>query len=328
MDIKTWYQVKYAYGTAYGRGLPLTADEYCNALCEYLNTELESLPLLRVDNLNNLVKGTDGIAVDENETGTALEIHLDQNVLNKVNNAVQKTGSTLKVYATDTDGNEQSVSYSTEAIPYTFVLRNANARVNVGYAANDTEAVNVAYLNNALSGYAPIDKTTSSYPMVYGKLENGSQIKFGVFPDSQPNTIMYRDPTANAQVSTRPDGDSSRYIANTQFVANAITNSIKDSNLYVHNVQSASSPLDKIKIITNFSSVITKSTYGWSYPEHGIILSINARNKVSNTEFNINFSKNMYGSMDYLYYIVGGDTPTISSLQLSTYDITDVVSVL
>lgn len=104
------------YANKYGGGLPLTPQEMCNATVLWVEEQLNNFTPpedegVTVAKLMELIKGSDTIVVDENEAGTALEIHLDYEVVSKLDRAILTPLSTPQETSIPIVRNDGSVGY-------------------------------------------------------------------------------------------------------------------------------------------------------------------------------------------------------------------------
>lgn len=82
------------YARNYGGGLPLTPEELCNATVLWVEKQIDNIPQpepsepLDVNTLANLIEGSETVIVDVNEAGTKLEVHLDSEVVAKIDRAI------------------------------------------------------------------------------------------------------------------------------------------------------------------------------------------------------------------------------------------------
>lgn len=80
------------YALDYGGGLPLTPEEMCNAVVLWVQdfTKDFNPETAKIDvyTLSELIEGSETIVVDINEQETALEVHLDGEILAKIDRAI------------------------------------------------------------------------------------------------------------------------------------------------------------------------------------------------------------------------------------------------
>ena len=77
------------YARKYGGGLPLTPEELCNATVLWVEQQIKTGGGgVSLETLSELIVGSETIVVDINESGDALEIHLDYEVIQKIDRAI------------------------------------------------------------------------------------------------------------------------------------------------------------------------------------------------------------------------------------------------
>lgn len=91
MSKKTLREISYEYARERGGGLPLTAEELCNCVVLWVQQYVEETPakiVLKAEDIVGLIEGSETVVVDLNEAGNAIEIHLDGDVVNKIDRAI------------------------------------------------------------------------------------------------------------------------------------------------------------------------------------------------------------------------------------------------
>lgn len=85
-------EIMVQYATQKGGGLPLSPQEICNAVVqwvqEYTASALVDVDKIKVQTLESLIEGSETVVVDLNDQGTKLEIHLDYEVEQKLDRAL------------------------------------------------------------------------------------------------------------------------------------------------------------------------------------------------------------------------------------------------
>lgn len=88
MATKTLKEIMYEYAEQRGGGLPLTAQEICNAVVMWAQEYVRNESSISVEDLSKLLEGSDTVVVDINEAGDKIEIHLDGEVVAKLDRAI------------------------------------------------------------------------------------------------------------------------------------------------------------------------------------------------------------------------------------------------
>lgn len=91
MSKKTLREISYEYARERGGGLPLTAEELCNCVVLWVQQYVEETPskiVLKAEDIAGLLEGSETVVVDLNEAGNAIEIHLDGDIVNKIDRAI------------------------------------------------------------------------------------------------------------------------------------------------------------------------------------------------------------------------------------------------
>ena len=85
--MKELREILYEYANAHGGGLPLTAEEVCNAVVQWVQEYTKSVT---VDKLLGLIKGSETVVVDESENGYSIEVRADyENIVNPLERAIK-----------------------------------------------------------------------------------------------------------------------------------------------------------------------------------------------------------------------------------------------
>lgn len=91
--MKELREILYEYANSRGGGLPLTAEEVCNAVVQWVQEYTKSVT---VDKLLGLIKGSETVVVDESESGDSIEVHADyENIVNPLARAIKTPTSPL-----------------------------------------------------------------------------------------------------------------------------------------------------------------------------------------------------------------------------------------
>lgn len=92
--------------------IPNPVEEYTDTLTKVSIDGTVYKFSIGLDDIYNYLVGTENIVVDYNEDETAIRIDLDQDVKEKIDNAVEKTDQAYRVYATDFDGEQVNLIWS------------------------------------------------------------------------------------------------------------------------------------------------------------------------------------------------------------------------
>lgn len=88
MDKVSLREIFYKYAEERGGGLPLTPQEMCNAVVLWVQQYVSKDNPITVEQLNNLIEGSETVVVDISESNDKLEIHLDSEIVAKLDRAI------------------------------------------------------------------------------------------------------------------------------------------------------------------------------------------------------------------------------------------------
>lgn len=171
-------------------------------------------------------------------------------------NFVAKSTETLKIYGTDSQGNQTTWNFrNTNNTKNTVAGRDDNGNIQVGTAVNPTDAVNKQF---AEGNFVTKITGTTSLQQVYTKAPNGTQTMANMSSSTVGSSIVQRQPDSNIQVPVTPAADSdatSKVYVDNLFVQ-ARFNFSAGSNYVLINLYMKKSDYDTINSIETLSAYL------------------------------------------------------------------------